>query len=114
MWNRRRVLVQPSRLYRVWGGVLPRLLVRARIHHLLCGLRRDVAGGALGPARHLRAGAGLNPMSTCECGLLHPEARRAQGCRECNVPCCPSCAIEIDSDTFCRWCALAMAPALSL
>jgi hypothetical protein len=53
-------------------------------------------------------------MSTCECGLLHPEARRAQGCRECHTPCCPSCAIEIDSDTYCRWCALAMAPALSL
>ncbi len=29
-------------------------------------------------------------MSTCECGLL------------------------LDSDTYCRWCALAMAPALSL
>jgi hypothetical protein len=53
-------------------------------------------------------------MSTCECGLLHPEPRRAQGCRECHAPCCPSCAIEIDSDTYCRWCALAMAPALPL
>jgi hypothetical protein len=53
-------------------------------------------------------------MSTCECGLLHPEPRRVQECRECDTPCCSSCAIEIDSDTYCRWCALAMAPALSL
>jgi len=53
-------------------------------------------------------------MSTCECGLLHPEPRRAQGCRECHAPCCPRSAIEMDSDTYCRWCALAMAPAHSL
>jgi hypothetical protein len=53
-------------------------------------------------------------MSTCECGLLHAERHRAQQCRECEAPCCPSCAIEIDFDTYCRWCALAMAPAVSV
>ena len=53
-------------------------------------------------------------MSTCECGLLHAEPRRAQHCGECEMLCCPSCAIEIDSNTYCRWCALAMAPAVSV
>jgi hypothetical protein len=52
-------------------------------------------------------------MTTCECALLHAEARRGTVCRECDVRCCPSCAIEIDIDTYCRWCALGVAPALS-
>jgi hypothetical protein len=49
-------------------------------------------------------------MSTCECGLLHPEPGRDRRCRECATPCCRSCAVEIDSDTYCRWCALGLAP----
>jgi hypothetical protein len=53
-------------------------------------------------------------MSTCESGLLHAEPRRAQPCQECGLRGCPSCAIEIDSNTYCRWCALAMAPTASV
>lgn len=49
--------------------------------------------------------------STCECALLHPSPR--SGCQECGTACCPSCAIEIESHTYCRWCALGLAPALS-
>lgn len=52
------------------------------------------------------------PMTACECASLHVEARRGTVCRECDVPCCPSCAIEIDTDTYCRWCAFGLAPAL--
>lgn len=52
-------------------------------------------------------------MASRECGLLHAQPRRGKVCRECDVPCCPSCAIEIDADTYCRWCALGLAPALS-
>jgi len=48
-------------------------------------------------------------MSTCECGLLHDEDQRWQGCRECHTPGCPSCSIVIDSEIYCRWCALAPA-----
>jgi hypothetical protein len=50
-------------------------------------------------------------MASCECGLLHAQPRRVNVCRECDVPCCPSCAIEIATDTYCRWCALGLAPA---
>jgi hypothetical protein len=52
-------------------------------------------------------------MASCECGLLHAQPRREKTCRECDAPCYPSCAIEIDADTYCRWCALGLAPALS-
>jgi hypothetical protein len=52
-------------------------------------------------------------MVTYECALLHAGTRRGMVRRECDVPCCPSCAIEIDTDTYCRWCALGLAPALS-
>jgi hypothetical protein len=53
-------------------------------------------------------------MSTCECGPLHTESRQALGCRECGASCCPSCAVEIDTDTYCRWCAIALAPAMTV
>ncbi|HEV3351181.1 MAG TPA: hypothetical protein VHC93_29080 [Methylomirabilota bacterium] len=51
-------------------------------------------------------------MARCECGLLHAPARRETVCRECEIPCCPSCAITIETDTYCRWCAFGLAPAL--
>jgi len=47
---------------------------------------------------------------TCECGLLHAAPRRNQRCQECDALCCPSCAVEIDVHTYCRWCALGLAP----
>jgi hypothetical protein len=50
---------------------------------------------------------------TCECSLLHAEPSRIRGCRECGTGCCPSCSHEIDSHTYCRWCALALRPALT-
>jgi len=50
-------------------------------------------------------------MSTCECSLLHAGSPRTTGCRECGTACCPSCAIEIDTETYCRWCATALQPA---
>lgn len=114
------VRVQPPRLYRVRGGLLPGVLVSARIDQLLLGLRRDLARAAVGQGVHPAAARGrarlsrskeAAMMSTCECGLLHAEPRRAHGCRECDTPCCPSCAIEIDSQSYCRWCALVLAPA---
>ena len=51
--------------------------------------------------------------STCECALLHPQPSLRSGCQECGTACCPSCAIEIESDTYCRWCALGLAPAFT-
>ena len=44
----------------------------------------------------------------CECAALHAPALR--GCHDCGAACCPSCAVEIESHTYCRWCVLALAP----
>jgi len=49
---------------------------------------------------------------TCECGLLHEPSSGSVGCHECGATCCPSCALDIDSRTYCRWCATSVvAPA---
>jgi hypothetical protein len=45
---------------------------------------------------------------TCECGLLH-EQTSAASCQECGTAGCPSCALEIDAKTYCRWCAALLA-----
>jgi hypothetical protein len=41
---------------------------------------------------------------TCECGLLH-ELPAPATCQECETSCCRSCAVEIETNTYCRWCA---------
>lgn len=41
---------------------------------------------------------------TCECGLLH-ERGEAASCGECGTACCRSCRVEIEAETYCRWCA---------
>lgn len=41
---------------------------------------------------------------SCECGLLH-EPRTAASCQECGTACCRSCGVEIETETYCRWCA---------
>jgi hypothetical protein len=33
------------------------------------------------------------------------------GCAECGTSVCPSCRLELDSTTYCRWCATTGAPA---
>jgi hypothetical protein len=40
---------------------------------------------------------------------LEPTGRRA-GCAECGTPVCPSCRLELESTTYCRWCATTHAP----
>jgi hypothetical protein len=50
---------------------------------------------------------------TCECALLHGRTSTYRHCLECGIACCPSCAIEIQSHTYCRWCALGLTPARS-
>ncbi len=46
--------------------------------------------------------------STCECALLHAQRSQGRGCQDCGTACCPSCAVEIESHTYCRWCAMAL------
>lgn len=50
---------------------------------------------------------------TCECALLHDESSVLRGCRECGTACCPSCAVEIESHAYCRWCAMVLPMAVT-
>jgi hypothetical protein len=52
-------------------------------------------------------------MTTCEGSLLYRELSRANACPDCAMACCPSCAVEVDRGTYCRWCATALQPAIS-
>ena len=48
----------------------------------------------------------------CECALLHGDSS-VLGCRECGTVCCRSCAVEVESEAYCRWCAMALTAAFS-
>lgn len=50
-------------------------------------------------------------MPHCECGTLHQGPAAHTGCQECGTIVCRTCAMEIQSTTYCRWCALRLAPA---
>lgn len=43
---------------------------------------------------------------TCECETA---ARGRTSCQECGTACCRSCALEIETRTYCRWCATSLA-----
>ncbi len=49
---------------------------------------------------------------TCECALLHTEPSVRPACQECGTAGCPSCAVEIESQTYCRWCAMGLTLAI--
>ena len=49
----------------------------------------------------------------CECALLHADSAVLRSCRECGTACCRTCAIEIESQAYCRWCATASLPSVS-
>jgi hypothetical protein len=43
--------------------------------------------------------------TTCECGVpIEPPSHSAQ-CQECGAVGCASCAIHLEGETYCRWCA---------
>jgi hypothetical protein len=48
----------------------------------------------------------------CECAMLHADRSALRSCQECESACCRSCAVEIESQTYCRWCAMSLTPAL--
>src|SRR5690242_20882430 len=82
--DRDRVRVQSSGLHRVRNRLLPGLRLSARVHELLLELRGGPARAAVGAADggDRQTGLSARPM------------------------------IEIDTDTYCRWCAPGLAPAL--
>jgi hypothetical protein len=49
----------------------------------------------------------------CECALLHADSSVLRACNECGITCCRSCAVEVDSHAYCRWCSTALAPAVA-
>lgn len=46
--------------------------------------------------------------TTCECGMLDDRRAEQTGCHECGTTVCPSCALPIESQAYCRWCAALM------
>lgn len=44
--------------------------------------------------------------NACECGMALVEVRPL-ACHECGTACCRSCALEVGTQTLCRWCATA-------
>ncbi|MEK7446321.1 MAG: hypothetical protein AABZ70_15835 [candidate division NC10 bacterium] len=49
-------------------------------------------------------------MAHCECGTLQGSSARTD-CQECGTSCCRTFAVEVDSTTYCRWCAIRLMPA---
>ncbi|MBI3625740.1 MAG: hypothetical protein HY215_07800 [Candidatus Rokubacteria bacterium] len=49
-------------------------------------------------------------MSTaCNCGMALDQPFKRVGCHECGTACCRSCVIEVEANTYCRWCAMSLA-----
>ncbi len=44
-------------------------------------------------------------MANCSCAHDIDEAFYDLGCIECGTACCPSCAVPLESVTYCRSCA---------
>src|SRR5207237_8407942 len=55
-------------------------------------------------------GGGDAMNATCECGMTLEAPARRTGCQECGTVGCRSCSIEVDTITYCRWCATSVAP----
>ena len=46
----------------------------------------------------------------CDCETYDESVRRAD-CDDCGSACCRGCRIEVDDQTYCRWCAAAFVAA---
>jgi len=42
---------------------------------------------------------------SCGCGTRSDHAVNQFGCIECGAPCCPGCAVPLESAMYCRGCA---------
>lgn len=59
-------------------------------------------------AVHLRSTfiEGKKTMATaCACGMTSEAPSTSMPCRECGTVCCRSCALEVETHPYCRWCA---------
>jgi hypothetical protein len=41
----------------------------------------------------------------CACGMTPEQPSQRTGCQECGTAVCRSCSIELETTTYCRWCA---------
>src|SRR5256885_10913240 len=69
------------------------------------GPTRDTDG-----TRNGRDAGGDAMNATCECGMTLEGPARRTGCQECGTVGCRSCSIEVETITYCRWCATSVAP----
>ncbi len=51
---------------------------------------------------------------SCRCGSHRPGTYPTLGCLECGTPCCPACAVPLESVTYCRRCATSLLEPLSV
>jgi hypothetical protein len=51
---------------------------------------------------------------SCGCGRQVHYAFHSFGCLECGAPCCPACAVALESATYCRRCAGSLLGTLAL
>jgi len=50
----------------------------------------------------------------CSCGTERSKAAPTLGCIECGSPCCPSCAVTLESVSYCRGCARSLLGATTI
>jgi hypothetical protein len=48
----------------------------------------------------------MNP--NCQCGMTLEQPTAKTGCPECGTPICRSCGVELETTTYCRWCATSL------
>jgi len=46
--------------------------------------------------------------TTCECGMTLEHPKAWSGCPECGTSICRSCGIQVESVTYCKWCATSL------
>jgi predicted RNA-binding Zn-ribbon protein involved in translation (DUF1610 family) len=45
----------------------------------------------------------------CQCGMTLDSASVQGQCPDCGTAICRSCGIELEAQTYCRWCATSLA-----
>ncbi len=75
---------------------------------LICG-DRDRTVDVTERSTKKERGRGMAMSTTCECGVTLEQPGRTAHCQECDVAACPSCLIDVETATYCRWCATVLA-----
>lgn len=49
--------------------------------------------------------------ANCECGMTLDRPSAGRGCPECGTRICRSCGVEVEANSYCRWCATSLGQA---